>query len=77
MKGVGFRFPWFLHLDLRAVGADIRVGSWGRLKEYWRKRQKFPLCLAMGPQDEDTTTFTALAAECMEPKSKRKRGRIG
>ena len=77
MKGVGFRFPWFLHSDHRAVVVDIRVGSQGRLKEYRRNRQKFPLCLAMGPQDKDTTTFTALAAECMEPKSKRKRGRIG
>ena len=75
VKGVGFRFPRFLHSDHRAIVADIRVGSRGKLKEYRRKRQKFPLSLATGPQDEDTTTFTTLAAECMEPKSKRQKGK--
>ena len=38
-------------------------------------RQRFPLRLVTGPQDEDTTTFAALAAECMEPKSKRQKGK--
>ena len=54
--------------------ADIRVGSQGRLKEYQRKHQKFPLLLPMGPQDKDTTTFKALAAKCMEPKTKMAKG---
>jgi hypothetical protein len=55
--------------------ADIRVGSQGKLKEYRRKRHKFPLSLATGPQDKDTTTFMMLAAECMGPKSKRQKGK--
>ena len=75
MRGVGYRFPKYLHSDHRAIVADIRVGSRGRLKEYWRMRLKFPLSLATGPQDEDTTTCAALAAECMEPKSKRQKGK--
>lgn len=75
VKGVGFRFPWFLHSDHRAIVADIRVGSRGKLKEYQRKRHKFPLSLAAGPQDDDTTTCMMLAAECMEPKSKRQKGK--
>ena len=54
-------------------GRYIRVGSRGKLKEYRRKRHKFPL--AAGPQDNDTTTFMMLAAECMEPKSKRQKGK--
>ncbi len=75
VKGVGFRFPWFLHLDHRAVVAIIRVGHRGKLKEYQHMRQKFPLTLETGTHDEDTTTFAKLAAECMEPRSKRPKGK--
>ena len=38
-------------------------------------RQKFPLLLPMGLHDEDTTTFAAFAAKCVEPKSKRATGK--
>jgi hypothetical protein len=33
------------------------------------------LTLAVGPRDEDITTFAMLAAECIEPKSKRPKGK--
>jgi len=46
VKGLGYRFPRFLHLDHRAIVEDIRMGSQGRLKEYRRMRHKFPLSLA-------------------------------
>ena len=75
VKGVGFRFPQFLHSDHRAVAADICVGCQGKLKENRCMRQRFPLSLAMGPQDKDTTTFAALAGKCMEPQSKRQKGK--
>jgi hypothetical protein len=52
VRGVGFRSPWFLHLDHRAVVANIRMGCRGKLKEYRRLRQEFPLRLAVGPQDK-------------------------
>jgi len=48
-KGVGFRSPRFLHSDHRAVVANIRVGRKGRLKNYRRACQKFPLSLPIGP----------------------------
>ena len=75
VMGVGFRSPRFLHSDHRAVVANIRVGCRGKLKEYRRLRQEFPLRLAVGPQDKDTTNFAQLAAKCMEPKSKRPKGK--
>jgi len=68
VRGVGFKAPRFLHSDLRAVVADIRVGHRGKLKKYRRMRQTFPLTLETGPHDKDTTTFAKLAAKCMEPR---------
>ena len=68
-KGVGFRSPRFLHSDHRAVVANIWVGRKGRLKNYRRARQKFPLSLPIGPKDANTTTFDALAATCVDPKT--------
>ena len=75
VKGVGFRILRYLHLDNWAVVANIQVGHRGKLKEYRRMCQQFPLSLATGLQDEETTTFAALAAKCMEPKSKRQKGK--
>ncbi len=75
MRRVGFRAPRYLNSDHRAIAVDIRVGSKGKLKEYRRMRQKFPLSLATGPHDKDTTTFAMLAAECMEPWSNRPKGK--
>jgi len=69
-KGVGFRSPRFLHSDHRVVVANIRVGRKGRLKNYRRTRQKFPLSLPIRPKDANTTTFDALAAQCIGPKTK-------
>ena len=69
-KGVGFEPPRFLHSDHRVVVASIRVGRKGRLKNYRRTRQKFPLFLPLGPKDTNTTTFDPLAAECIELKKK-------
>jgi hypothetical protein len=69
-RGVGFRFPRFLHSDHRAVVANIRVGRKGRLRTYRRSRQKFPLSPPIGPKDENTTAFDALVAECDDPKPK-------
>ena len=57
--------------------ADIWVGRQDMLKEYRRKRQKFPLLLPMGPLDKDTTTFTTLAAKCKEPIMKWAKAWIG
>ena len=74
-RGVGFRSPWFLHLDHRAVVANIRVGRMGRLKKYWRTRRKFPLSLPLGPKDANISTFDALAASCVNPKKKRVPGK--
>ncbi len=56
-------------MDHRAVVANIWVGRKGRLRNYRRTCQKFPLTLPLGPQDKNTTTFKALAAECVEPKT--------
>jgi hypothetical protein len=74
-KGVGFRSPRFLHLDHRAVVANIWVARKGRLKNYRHAHQKFPLTLPLGPKDANTTTFDALAAKCIEPKKKRLPGK--
>ena len=75
IKGVGFRSPWCLHLDHCAVVANIRVGRKGRLRNYRCACQKFLLTLPLGPQDANTTTFDALAAECVEPKMTRPPGK--
>jgi hypothetical protein len=72
---VGFRSPRFLHSDHRAVVANIRVGRKGQLKDYRRARQKFLLSLPIGPKDANTTTFDALAAKCVNPKTKRAPGK--
>jgi hypothetical protein len=74
-KGGGFRSPRFLHSDHRAVDANIQMGRKGRLKNYQCARQKFPLTLPLGPKDANTTTFDALAAECLEPKKKQSPGK--
>ncbi len=74
-REVGFRSPRFLHLDHCAVVVNVRVARKGRLKNYRRTRQKFPLTLSLGPKDANTTTFDALAAECVEPKKKRSPGK--
>jgi hypothetical protein len=67
-KGVGFRFPRFLHSNHCAVVAVVSAGEEGWLKTYRRKRQKLPLSLPLGPKDEDTAAFNTLAAECVNPK---------
>jgi hypothetical protein len=74
-KGVGFCFLWFLHSDHCAVIAVIRAGGEGRLKTYWRKHQKLPLSLPLGPKDKDTAAFDTLAAKCVNPKPMQKRGK--
>jgi hypothetical protein len=74
-KGVGFRSPRFFHSDHCAVVANIWEGRKGRLKSYWRARQKFLLSLPLGPKDANTTTFDALAAKCVDPKTKRAPGK--
>ena len=75
IKGVEFRSPRFLHSDHRAVVTNIWVGRKGRLKIYRRAHQKFQLSLPIGPKDANTTTFDALAAECINPKKKRSPGK--
>ena len=57
------------------VVANIQVGRKGQLRNYWRPRQKFPLTLPLGPQDANNTTFDALAAKCVEPKTTRPPGK--
>ncbi len=74
-KGVGFRSPRFLHSDHRAVVTNIQEGRKGWLKSYQRARQKFPLSLPLGLKDANTTTFDALAAKCIDPKTKRAPGK--
>jgi len=74
-KGVGFRSPRLLHLDHRAVVANVRVGRKGRLKNYLRARQKFRLSLPIRPKDANTTTFNTFAAKCVDPKMKRAPGK--
>ena len=74
-KGVGFRSPRFLHSDHCTVVANIWVGRNGRLKNYRRTCQKFPLSLPIGPKDANTTTFDALAAKCVDPKMMRAPGK--
>jgi hypothetical protein len=74
-RGVGFRFPRFLHSDHRAVVANIRVGRKGRLKKYRRSRQKFPLSLQPGLKDPNTALFDALAAKCVDPTPTRAPGK--
>ncbi len=69
---VGFCFLQFLHSNHCAIVTVVRAGGEGRLKKYWRKRQKLPLSLPLGPKDADTMAFAALAAECVDPKSTRK-----
>jgi hypothetical protein len=70
-----FCFPRFLHSDHRAIVAVVRAGGEGRLKKYWRKRQKLLLSLPLGPKDADTMAFNALAAKCINPKPTRKQGK--
>jgi len=70
-QGVRFRSPRFLHSDHRAVVANIRVDRKGRLKEYRRAHQKFPLSLPPGLKDSNTALFDALAAKCVNPKPTR------
>ena len=64
---VGFQQPRFYDSDHRAVVANIPRGRMGRLKNYWRSRQKFPLQLApLGEQDGVTQIFGRLREECEE-----------
>ena len=72
---MGFQSPRFLHSDHCAVVTNIWVGRKGRLKNYRRARQKFPLTPPLGPKDANTTTFDALAARCVEPKKKQSPGK--
>ena len=51
------------------------MGRTGRLKKYWRARQKFPLSLPLGPKDASTSTFDALTTSCIDPKKKRAPGK--
>jgi hypothetical protein len=74
-KGVGFRFPWLLHLDHRAIVVVVQAGQGGGLKQYRRKGQKFLLSLLLGPKDADTMVFDALAADCIKLKPKRATGK--
>ncbi len=74
-KGVGFRSPWFLHLDHRAIVANIWVGRKGRLQKYRHVCQKFQLSLPLGTKDANTALFDALAAKCVEPKKSRVPGK--
>ena len=73
--GVEFCFPRFLHSDHCAIVAVVRAGGEGQLKKYWRKRQKLPLSLPLGPKDADTTAFNGLAAKCIDPKLTWKQGK--
>ena len=74
-EGSGVQIPMVPSFGSQGSSSQYPGGQSGRLKEYRSKRQQFPLRLAMVPQDEDTTTFAALAAKCMEPKSKRQKGK--
>jgi hypothetical protein len=74
-KGVGFRFPRFLHSNHHAVVAVVRVGGEGWLKTYRRKCQKLPLSLPVSPKDKDMAAFDTLTAECANPKPMRKPGK--
>jgi hypothetical protein len=74
-KGMGFRFPQFLHSDHCAIAAVVRAGGEGWLKKYRRKCQKLPLSRPLGPKDADTTAFDTLAAECVDPKPMWKPGK--
>ena len=47
----------------------------GRLKQYQRMHQKFPLSLPMEPKDANTTISNNLAAGCIKPKPKRSLGK--
>jgi len=51
------------------------VGRKGRLKDYRRARQKFPLSLPPGLKDPNTALFDALAAKCVDPKMRRAPGK--
>jgi hypothetical protein len=63
-RNVGFRWPQYHDLDHRAVVATIKSGR-RRLKEYWRKRQEFPLKLPPVEQQDDLTwAFEALKVTC-------------
>ena len=67
-QNVGFWWPRYHDLDHRAVIATIKSGR-RRLKEYWRKRQEFPLKLpAVEQQDDLTWAFEALKVTCEEPE---------
>ena len=66
-RSVGFQQPRFHDSDHCAVVANIPRGRKGRLKNYRRSRQKFPLQLApLGEQDGVTQLFGRLKEECEE-----------
>ncbi len=70
---VGYRQPRFHDSDHCAVVANILRGRKGRLKKYWRSRQKFPLQLApLGEQDGVTRLFGRLREECEETDPKKR-----
>jgi hypothetical protein len=76
-KGVGYRFPQFIHSNHRTIVAVVQAGPGGQLRQYQHnKLQKFPLSLPLGPKDADTTAFNTLAAKCVEPKPKRTPGKV-
>ena len=56
-------------------GCRKYLGAKGRLKNYQHMRQKFLLTLPLGLKAANTTTFDALAAECVKPKTKRSPGK--
>ena len=67
---LGFRWPRYHDSDHRAVVTTIKSGR-RRLKEYWRKRQEFPLQLPPVEQQQDdlTRAFEALKVTCEEPEA--------
>jgi hypothetical protein len=66
-RNVAFRRPRIHNSDHRAFVTRILRGQKGRLKKYWRSRQRFPLQLApLGEQDRVTRLFGSLREECKE-----------
>ena len=59
-------------MDHRAIVLYLKAGNKGRLNIYRKQRQRFPLQLEFGTQDEMTTTFEKLRALCDKPDPKKR-----
>jgi hypothetical protein len=72
IRKAGIRTPRYHISDHGSVVLYLKAGNKGRLNTYRKQRQRFPVQLEFGPQDEMTTNFEKLRVLCDEPDPKKR-----